>query len=150
MEQNLSGPVNLYTTVPWQPFHLLIPPSAPDARSYEDLVKNMAELRESTTIKPAIGFQFVVRPYLEVIRDTAELREGSEAMSTPHFGRSSGRTIAAQGTWPPVTKEPFSPPTNMPHKDDKRCTMFSSTGNNRFEELIYTSSGPYDARYQKR
>lgn len=77
--QSISSPIDLYTTIPWQPFHLSIPPIAPDARSQrEDLAKDMAELRKNTTVKPAIVFQFVVRSYLEVIKDTAELREGSE------------------------------------------------------------------------
>ncbi|KAH0588384.1 hypothetical protein H2248_004238 [Termitomyces sp. 'cryptogamus'] len=100
--KNHNGLINLYNTVPWQPFLLCVPPIAPDARSYDNLVKDMAELRRDATVKTAHSFRFVVRPYDEVAKDTVELREGSEILSIPRFGRSSGRTIAAQGEWPPV------------------------------------------------
>ncbi|KAH0581653.1 hypothetical protein H2248_011350 [Termitomyces sp. 'cryptogamus'] len=57
----------------------------------------------TTNVNPTHSSPFVVRPYGDLIKNAAELREGSEVLSTPRFdGRSRKRTIAAQGQWPPA------------------------------------------------
>ncbi|KAG6907987.1 hypothetical protein DXG01_006643 [Tephrocybe rancida] len=57
---------------------------------------------------------------------TAKLREGSEILPTPRFGRCSGHTITPHADWPPMVTRPSNPALGEPSSPIE--PLFGSAG----------------------